>query len=73
VIFGIGSASAAGLEAAIEAGASWHFLEQGRSGYQDGFQTPPTCWELNTDSKKTYFGRLAELTGLAEAAKAPAP
>ena len=64
ILFGVGSTSIDSLQAAIDAGASWSFLEQGRSGYSDGFQTPPTNWQINTDTKKAYFGKVAELAGL---------
>ncbi len=33
--------------------------------YEDlsGFQTPPVNWTINTDLKKAFFGRVAEITG----------
>jgi len=70
IVFNVGSASGGNLQAAVDAGASWLFFEQGRSGYQDGFQTPPTDWEIDTDSKYDYFEKLAEIVGLREVAEA---
>jgi len=28
-----------------------------------GFQTPPTCWEINSPYKRAFFDRVAEITG----------
>jgi len=33
--------------------------------YEDlsGFQTPPVNWAINTDLKRAFFTRVAEITG----------
>jgi hypothetical protein len=34
-----------------------------------GFQTPPVNWTINTDLKRAFFSRVAEITGHSETAK----
>jgi len=49
--------------AAIGEYASWGFFDPGKNNYQDGYQSPPVRWDINTDRKRAFFRVLAELTG----------
>ena len=50
--------------AAYEEGASWGYYDQGKNNYHDGFQSPPTNWAINTEMKKAFFDKVAELVGI---------
>jgi hypothetical protein len=51
------------MDAAIAGGASWGYYDQGRSDYKDGFQAPPTNWNLSAAPlKHAFFARLAQYT-----------
>jgi hypothetical protein len=49
--------------AAIGEYASWGLYDQGKNNYEDGFQSPPVNWGLNTVRKRTFFRLVAEITG----------
>jgi hypothetical protein len=49
--------------AAIGEYASWGFFDPGKNNYQDGYQSPPVRWDINTDRKRAFFRLLAEITG----------
>jgi len=51
------------LEAAIEDHVGWGYYDQGLNNYQDGFQSPPVNWKINTDAKWMFFDQVARLTG----------
>jgi hypothetical protein len=51
------------FEAALSEHASWGFFDPGQSNYRDGYQSPPVNWGLNTDRKRAFFARVAEVTG----------
>lgn len=70
------------MEAAIDAGCSWGYYDQGfgcdekqdkmdwtqhprEQRYEElsGFQTVPINWSINTDHKRAFFNRVAEITG----------
>ncbi|MCX7796651.1 MAG: hypothetical protein N2380_09075 [bacterium] len=51
------------LIAAFEKYASWGYYDQGQNNYNDGFQSPPVNWKVNTDVKKRFFSKVAEITG----------
>jgi hypothetical protein len=51
------------LSAAIEAGASWGYYDQGDNNYRDGFQSPPVNWDISTERKRGFFGAVREITG----------
>jgi hypothetical protein len=63
--------------AAIGAYASWGLYDQGKNNYQDGYQSPPVNWGLNTERKRAFFRLVAEITGSdavgAKPANTPAP
>ncbi|HUQ93621.1 MAG TPA: hypothetical protein VM120_18210 [Bryobacteraceae bacterium] len=50
---------------AIHAYASWGYFDPGRNNYQDGYQSMPVRWDLNTPLKKGFFELLAKVTGTA--------
>jgi len=64
IIFNEDSVNIDNLEAAFEEGASWGYYDQGKSNYHDGFQSPPTNWGINTEFKRSFFNRVAELVGI---------
>ena len=64
IVFNEDSANIDNLEAAFEEGVSWGYYEGGKSNYRDGFQSPPTNWAINTDTKKAFFNKVAELIGI---------
>jgi len=64
IVFNEDSTNIDNLEAAFEEGASWGYYEGGKSNYWDGFQSPPTNWAINTDTKKAFFNKVAELIGI---------
>ena len=51
------------LLASVEEYVSWGYYEQGQSNYQDGFQSPPVNWSINTENKKQFFGLVKKVTG----------
>ena len=51
------------MRAAVSAYASWGYFDPGKSNYQDGYQSPPVNWGLNTDRKRDFFARVKEITG----------
>jgi len=49
--------------AAVSKFASWGYFDPGKNNYQDGYQSPPVRWDLNTDRKRAFFNLLQEITG----------
>jgi hypothetical protein len=49
--------------AAVSEHASWGYFDPGKNDYQDGYQSPPVNWGLNTDRKRAFFAKLKEITG----------
>jgi hypothetical protein len=49
--------------AAVGEYASWGYFDPGKNNYQDGYQSPPVRWDLNTDRKRGFFRLLREITG----------
>lgn len=49
--------------AAIGEYASWGYFDPGKSNYIDGYQCPPTNWQINTPRKKAFFALVKEITG----------
>lgn len=64
IVFNEDSTNIDNLEDAFKEGASWGYYDQGKSNYWDGFQSPPTNWAINTDTKKAFFNKVAELIGI---------
>jgi hypothetical protein len=48
--------------AAVGEYCSWGYFDPGKSDYQDGYQSPPVNWGLNTSRKKEFFALVKELT-----------
>jgi hypothetical protein len=49
--------------AAISEYCSWGFFDPGENNYQDGYQSPPVNWGINTERKQAFFSKLKEVTG----------
>ena len=49
--------------AAIGEYASWGYFDPGATNYQDGYQSPPVNWGINTERKRGFFRLLSEITG----------
>ena len=49
--------------AAVGEYCGWGYFDPGRNNYQDGYQSPPVRWDLNTDLKRGFFSKLKEITG----------
>ncbi len=56
------------ITAAIKAYASWGYFDPGERNhdYVHGYQSPPVNWGINTDRKKAFFAKVAEITGAEE-------
>jgi hypothetical protein len=52
------------LLASVDEYVSWGYYEQGQSNYQDGFQSPPVNWSVNTENKKQFFELVRKVTGV---------
>ena len=63
IVFNEDSVRVDNLDAAFEAYASWGYYDQGQNNYNDGHQSPPVNWTINTKEKKAFFGRVAEIAG----------
>jgi hypothetical protein len=53
------------MDAAIAAGASWGFYDQGNGSYTadgSGFQSMPTRWGIGSAAEQAFFDRVAALT-----------
>jgi hypothetical protein len=51
------------LMAAVGVYASWGLLDIGENNYQDGYQSPPVDWGINTERKRDFFKLIHEITG----------
>jgi hypothetical protein len=49
--------------AATKEYCSWGFFDPGKNNYQDGYQSPPVQWGINTERKKQFFAKVKEMTG----------
>jgi hypothetical protein len=49
--------------AAVGEYCGWGYFDPGKNNYQDGYQSPPVRWDLNTDLKRGFFAKLKEITG----------
>ena len=43
--------------------ASWGYFDPGKNDYNDGYQSVPVNWGINTDRKRGFFSLLKEVTG----------
>lgn len=53
------------LEAAVRSYASWGFFDFRREGedFEEGYQSVPADWGINSDRKRAFFARVKEITG----------
>lgn len=53
------------MKAALESYASWGFFDYRRKGeaFEEGFQSIPVDWGINSDRKKAFFEKVKEITG----------
>ncbi len=51
------------LLAAVGEYCSWGYFDPGKNNYQDGYQSPPVNWGLNTPRKQEFFAKIKEITG----------
>jgi hypothetical protein len=51
--------------AAVRAGASWGYFDYRMKdeGFDEGYQSVPTNWQISSARKRGFFGLLAEMTG----------
>ena len=49
--------------AAVGEYCGWGYFDPGKNNYQDGYQSPPVRWDLNTERKRGFFAKLKEITG----------
>jgi hypothetical protein len=49
--------------AAVGEYCGWGYFDPGKNNYQEGYQSPPVRWDLNTDRKRGFFSKLKEITG----------
>lgn len=51
--------------AAFKAHASWGYFDfrMKDEGFEDGYQSVPVDWGINSERKKAFFGKLKEITG----------
>lgn len=49
--------------AAIGEYCSWGYFDPGRNNYEEGYQSPPVNWGLNTERKQAFFAKAKEITG----------
>jgi len=52
------------LLASVGEYVSWGYYEQGQNNYQDGYQSPPVNWGINTENKKQFFELVKKVTGV---------
>ncbi len=50
--------------AALSEYASWGYFDPGKNDYQDGYQSPPVRWDLNTDRKRGFFNLCKRVSGM---------
>ncbi len=51
------------MVAALGEYASWGYFDPGLNNYRDGYQSPPVNWGINTERKKSFFGKVKEISG----------
>ncbi len=61
IVFNEDSTNLDNFHAAMKAGASWGYYDQGDAAGH-GFQTPAVNWTINTPSKRAFFDDLASLS-----------
>ncbi|KPJ60987.1 MAG: hypothetical protein AMS15_06205 [Planctomycetes bacterium DG_23] len=64
IVFNEAGTDAECLFACAENFASWGYYDAGENNYQDGFQSPPVNWGINTETKRRFFNGVGQITGL---------
>ncbi len=59
------------LLAALGEHASWGYFDGGENNYQDGYQSPPVRWAINTPRKRAFFTLVSQITGAGEQPAGP--
>ena len=49
--------------AAVGEYCGWGYFDPGKNNYDEGYQSPPVRWDLNTDRKRSFFSKHQEITG----------
>ncbi|HIO09529.1 TPA: hypothetical protein EYN09_21685 [Candidatus Poribacteria bacterium] len=49
---------------AISSYCSWGYFDPGQNDYEDGFQSVPTQWKINTPLKKSFFKKVGLVSGM---------
>ena len=49
--------------ATVSAHVSWGYFDPGKNNYEEGYQSPPVRWGINTERKQAFFKLVAEMTG----------
>ena len=66
IVFNEDSTDLDNMAAAVAAGASWGYYDQGENDYLTGFQSPPTNWTLSTPEKRAFFEEVQRLTRVSD-------
>ena len=48
---------------ALSAYGSWGYFDPGENDYENGYQSVPTQWALNTERKQGFFALAKEISG----------
>ncbi len=51
------------MVAAISEYCSWGYFDPGTNNYNDGYQSVPIRWDINTERKRAFFAKVKEITG----------
>jgi hypothetical protein len=49
--------------AAVGEYCGWGYFDPGKNNYEEGYQSPPVRWDLNTPRKRDFFAKLKEISG----------
>lgn len=51
------------MRKALESYASWGYFDPGKGDYDDGYQSMPVNWKINSPRKKAFFDFVKQVTG----------
>ena len=49
--------------AAVSQYASWGYFDPGENDYDNGYQSVPVQWQINTPRKRSFFEKVRDITG----------
>jgi hypothetical protein len=49
--------------AAVGEYCGWGYFDPGKNNYEEGYQSPPVRWDLNTERKRAFFAKLKDISG----------